>query len=83
MTVERICTFGVGHTHPVTGEDLMGAYVRITAADELEVRRIMHQYFGARWAWLYRSEEEAGVDTYGLREIPLPAGSPFVTGGEA
>lgn len=66
-----IFTFGGGHTHPDTGEDLSLAYVRVPG-DYGTARAEMIRLFGPRWAFQYDSPEAAGADQYGMREVALP-----------
>lgn len=44
-------------------------FVRIKATDRNEASRKMHDRYGTAWAFLYESEEEAGVEQFGLTEI--------------
>lgn len=67
-----IFTFGVGQTHPVTGENLEGHYVEIDDPDFATSRTTMVRYFGDRWAYQYDTADLAGVDEYGLTPIELP-----------
>jgi len=69
---EYLFTFGSGHVHPQTGESLAQCYVRIRGTHE-SARAAMFKAFGPRWCWQYRDDEEAGVELYGLREIPYPS----------
>lgn len=64
-------TFGSGHRHPVTDEDLSFSYVVIEGTYD-ESRDVMFASpFGRRWSHQYRSAERAGVDEFGLREVPM------------
>jgi hypothetical protein len=67
---EWIFTFGSGHVHPETGERLANCYVRVPG-DINSARAAMVERFGLKWAFQYATPEEAGVERYGLREIPL------------
>ena len=70
---EWIFTFGFGHTHPKTGESLANTFVRIAAADSEAAREEMYRRFGQKWSFQYDSEQKAGVEKYGLRELREPA----------
>lgn len=64
-------TFGADHTHPDTGQRLGRAYVRIHGTCD-STRDAMFAAFSNRWAHQYHSAERAGVDKYGLTEVPMP-----------
>lgn len=64
-------TFGSNHTHPVTGQTLTNAYVRINGTYE-SARAKMVEAFDNRWAFQYESADEAGVDKYSLTEVEVP-----------
>lgn len=64
-------TFGHGQTHPVTGEDLLGAYVVIHGT-ATAAREQMVAAFGTAWCDQYSSAEGAGVERFALRRIELP-----------
>lgn len=70
MDEQWIFTFGFGHYHPETGERLANRYVVIPGTFN-EARRTMALKFGTQWSMQYASKEEAGVETYGLRELEL------------
>jgi hypothetical protein len=62
-------TFGLSHTHPVTGDSLSGCYV-------ISDRETVLKHFGRYWAFEYPHADGphgAGVEKYNLREIQLPA----------
>ena len=61
---EWIFTFGVGQPHA-------GRFVRITGA-WAEARGEMLKRFGQAWSMQYRSEEDAGVERWGLKEFGAP-----------
>ena len=61
---EYICTFGVNHP-------LGGCYVVLGVATEADARREMFGMYGSRWAFVYNNREAAGVERYGLREVPF------------
>lgn len=63
-----IFTFGFGHTHPRTGESLANCFIRIRGTREA-ARAEMVKRFALKWAFDYPSEEDAGVERWGLREI--------------
>lgn len=73
--MDWIFTFGFGHTHPQTGESLAHCYVRVPG-DGAEARDKMIAAFGRKWAFQYASAEQAGVDRFELREIPMPEATP-------
>jgi hypothetical protein len=79
-----IVTFGSAHTHPLTGEPLGDAYVRVPADTSERARRLMTiSVFGLRWSHLYEYANledvpdgtgvdpscYAGVRMYRLREV--------------
>jgi hypothetical protein len=70
LTETWIFTFGFGQTHPDTGEPLKNCYVAIKG-DVTSSRERMVARFGQKWSMQYRSKEDAGVERYNLREIPL------------
>jgi hypothetical protein len=70
MTPGWIFTFGFGHVHPLTGENLIGRFVRI-GGTETQAHTAMCVLFGQKWAGRYKDEEAAGVHEYGLRELPI------------
>jgi hypothetical protein len=59
-----IGTFGVNHT-------LGKNFVRVTADNYTAARELMFQIYGQKWAFLYSSELEAGVEMWKLTEVPL------------
>lgn len=77
-------TFGYGHRLRATNRDgttvgkgvgisLGHRFVRVPGRDENEARARMAYLFGNMWAMVYRSDEEAGVEAFGLTELALPA----------
>ena len=73
---EFIFTFGFSHTDPVTGESRSRKFARIEADDYESARQKMNATFGRQWAFEYESEDEAGVQKWGLTEVTgsfLPA----------
>lgn len=66
---EFIFTFGFSHTDPVTGESRAKKFTRIQAEDIEQARQRMNDTFGRQWAFVYESEEEAGVAKWGLTEV--------------
>ena len=64
--VEFIFTFGIDHP-------LGRCYTVVRAATRDEARQRMFDVFGLRWAFQYDSREAAGVERWGLREIPFEA----------
>ncbi len=58
-----IATFGLGHYLSP------GRYVRIEASSLSKARDKMLEKYGQRWSALYESEEEAGVEKFGLECI--------------
>jgi hypothetical protein len=71
---EYLFSFGFGHKHPKTGEPLRGCYVRIRGTLDSS-REKMFKAFGSDWCFQYLSPSEAGVEVYGMREIPYPEAS--------
>lgn len=69
-----IGTFAGNHRHPGTGESLGGRYVRIPEGFDLsQAHEWMDQQYGAeKWAWIYPTEDAAGVSEYGLHETTNP-----------
>lgn len=67
---EWIFTFGFGHRHPVTGDDLVRRFVRIRAVDSHAARARMVKHFGVKWSHQYDSPAAAGADRFGLSELP-------------
>lgn len=65
-----IGTFGHGHMHPVTGEPLVGRFVRLPCGYQ-DARRAMIALFGVRWSHLYESEEEAGVERFNMSPLHI------------
>jgi hypothetical protein len=63
-----IFTFGFGHVHPESGESLRNRFVRIRGTFS-EARDEMVRRFGKKWAFQYKSEQDAGVGTYALTEV--------------
>ncbi len=63
-------TFGSGHVHPTTGEPLEDRYVRIDAASMELARSTMVQHFGLKWSSSYESPSQAGIERWGLVELP-------------
>lgn len=49
-----------------------GCFTAVKAPSYNEARELMVKAFGTSWAFQYESREEAGVDRFGLREIPFP-----------
>lgn len=70
---EWIFTFGSGHE--LHGESLGKAFVRIRGT-ALVARGRMIELFGVRWSHQYATEEAAGVQQFGLTELPLPPKEP-------
>jgi hypothetical protein len=67
-----IFTFGEGHVHPLTNEDLSGRFVRIKGTF-MSARQQMLDAFGAKWAGQYESGAQAGIDRFELTELMLDA----------
>jgi hypothetical protein len=63
-------TFGSNHLDR-NGRSLGRSYTPIEADDEQSARAIMHDFRGGAWCTSYLSEEEAGVEKWGLAEAPL------------
>ena len=59
-----VFTFGVGIDDPHRS-----GYHVIHAPDEKTARALMFERFGKHWAFMYRSEEEAGVEQWGLHQV--------------
>jgi hypothetical protein len=70
LAKEWIFTFGPGHVYPGTEESLANAFVRI-AGSYYEARGLMFSVFGPKWAHQYATEEEAGVERFGLTELDV------------
>lgn len=66
--INRIFTFGHGQTCPVTGDDVMGRYVTVTAPDAGTARALMVATFDNKWAFEYPDAAAAGVEEFGLVE---------------
>jgi hypothetical protein len=71
VMTKYICTFGYSHVHPDTGEPLRNKYVIVEAENDIKAHEIMYNRFGQKWAFAYVSKEDAGVERFGLEEIPL------------
>lgn len=67
---EWIFTFGYGHAHPVTGEPLHDRFVR-RRGTFMSARLEMLSLFGQKWSMQYRTEEDAGVERFHLRELEI------------
>jgi len=67
---ERDWFFTFGSGHELDGESLGRAFVRIHGTAR-EARRRMVARFGQKWSHQYASEEEAGVQRFGLIELKL------------
>jgi hypothetical protein len=65
---EWIFTFGQGHVHPATAQPLERRFVRIEG-DHEQARKTMTRHFGQAWGNQYRTEQGAGVRTFGLLEL--------------
>lgn len=63
---EHIFTFGFGCS-------LANCFVAIEAESAGAAREKMFEVYGPRWAFQYESREAAGVERFGLREVPLGA----------
>jgi len=68
---EFIFTFGFGQTDPVTGASRSGMFARIEADDSERAREKMLNTYGRQWAFMYESEELAGVVEFGLTEVGI------------
>lgn len=64
-------TFGSGHLHPTTGEDLYGGYVVIVGT-RAEARDKMVAAFGNAWSFQYETAGSAGVALFAMRQIEMP-----------
>jgi hypothetical protein len=62
MLHEYCFTFGFGQEHE-------GGYHIVKADNAMEARKEMCRKFGRKWAMMYNSKEDAGVDEYGLHEV--------------
>lgn len=69
-------TFGMNHLHPETGQSLGNSYIRVHGTFE-SARTAIVNVFWTAWCWQYASADEAGVERFGLTEVPLP----IATGG--
>ena len=68
---EYIVTFGFDQVNPITGKSLANHYVRVPGIDEEDARMKMVARFGNTWAFIYPSEERAGVQKFKLKELEL------------
>lgn len=64
-------TFGGDHVHPITGESLRQAYVKIAGTCDSS-RELMLRIFGQRWSNQYATADAAGVARFELRQVELP-----------
>lgn len=71
---ERDWIFTFGNGHELNGESLGRRFVRIHGTNPA-ARRKMIDHFGIRWSHQYATEEAAGVQQFGLTELPLPPAS--------
>lgn len=60
-----VFTFGSGHV------PYGNCFTEVEASTEEEARRIMYDTCGGAWCTSYRSREEAGVEKWGLKEVPF------------
>lgn len=56
-----IFTFGYNHLHP-------DGYC-VGTGSHAEARQKMHERYGAKWAFQYENEKQAGVEEYHLRFV--------------
>lgn len=63
-------TFGSNH-YDEYGHNLFNCYTMIEAHSEDDARRIMTAYRGNKWSMVYKTAEDAGVNTYNLIYIPI------------
>lgn len=77
---ERDWIFTFGSGHELHGESLAKAFVRIHGTAGT-ARRRMIDLFGIKWSHQYATEEAAGVQQFGLTELPLPDG-PAIVGSD-
>lgn len=68
-----IGTFGVNHP-------LGKAFVVIPGEHYETARLNMTEAYGSKWGFIYESKEEAGVEQFGLKEVPF--GTPNEWPGE-
>lgn len=61
-TVRQVFTFGCGQPNA-------GKYHVIEAESKEECTRLMYLRFDQKWSMQYNSEEEAGVERWGLEQI--------------
>jgi hypothetical protein len=61
---EWVFTFGCGH--PI----FRGCYIKVFGTYQ-DARSSVVETFGTNWAFQYKSEEEAGVEKYHLKEIVI------------
>lgn len=64
--VERVFTFGYGHTEPVTGESLAETYALVRAATVERCRQIMNDRY-PRWSQEYETLFAASVGSWSPR----------------
>lgn len=67
---EFIFTFGQAHTDP-KGYSLAHKYIAVRGDDWWDARQKVLKKYGNHWAFQYRTRSAAGVDRYGLEEVPF------------
>lgn len=68
MSEVRDWIFTFGFDHEEGGQPLKDRYVCIRGTYD-DARAAMVRGFGRKWAFQYGSEEEAGVERYGLTKL--------------
>lgn len=65
-----IITFGYNHKDK-NGYSLANCYTMIDAQSEDEARKIAFLHLGKKWAFIYKSAEDAGVMKFNLTFVPF------------
>lgn len=68
--MKRYFTFGYGHRNPKTGQSLHKHYVVIEGVTIEHCRLVMLLHFDKAWAMEYATSEDAGIERWGLVELP-------------
>ena len=63
-------TFGQAHTTK-DGRSLGNSYVKVTAANAAEARKVIFAARGDKWSFLYHKADDAGVNEFDLHEETL------------
>lgn len=65
-----IATFGSAHKLN-NGDSAQNCYIAIEAEKEEEARELMYHLYDNKYAFMYATEEAAGVERFGLIEVEL------------